>query len=88
MANTRSAKKMIRKIERRTAVNRDRRSRMRSFVRKVEEAIARGDKAAATEAFRQAEPELARAASKGVVHQRLASRKVSRLAQRIKALGA
>jgi len=88
MANTTSAKKMIRKIAKRTAINRSRRSRMRTFVRKVEEAIASGDAAAAAAAFRAAEPEIMRAAQKGVVHKNTASRKVSRLAHRVGALGA
>ena len=88
MANTSSAKKATRKIARRTAVNKNRRSRVRTFVRKVEEALASGDKAAAEAAFAAAQPELARAASKGVLHRNTASRKVSRLAQRLKSLGA
>jgi small subunit ribosomal protein S20 len=88
MANTSSAKKATRKIERRTAVNRVRRSRVRSFVRKVEEALAAGDKAAAETALKSAQPELMRAAGKGVVHKNTASRKVSRLARRVKALTA
>ena len=88
MANTSSAKKATRKIDRRTAINKNRRSRVRTFVRKVEEALASGDKAAAEAAFAAAQPELARAASKGVLHSNTASRKVSRLAQRVKALGA
>ena len=88
MANTPSAKKAIRKIERRTAVNRNRRSRMRTFTRKVEEAIERGEKAAAEAAFRAAQPELMRGAQKGVLHKNTASRKVSRLAKRISALPA
>ena len=86
MANTSSAKKMARKIERRTVVNGARRSRMRTFLRKVEEAIAGGDQAAANQALRTAEPELMRAAQHGIVHKNTASRKVSRLASRIKAL--
>ena len=88
MANTPSAKKAARKIARRTAVNKSRRSRVRGFVRKVEEAIASGDQAAAVAALRAAEPELARAAGKGVLHRNTASRKISRLAHRVKALGA
>ena len=88
MANTVSAKKMTRKIAKRTAINRSRRSRMRTFVRKVEEAIASGDATAAAAAFRAAEPEIMRAAQKGVVHKNTASRKVSRLAHRVDALGA
>jgi len=86
MANTTSAKKMVRKIARRTAVNRDRRSRMRTFIRKVEEAIASGDRAAAAAALRAAQPEIMRAASKGVIHKNTAARKVSRLSGRVKAL--
>ncbi len=88
MANTSSAKKATRKIARRTAVNKNRRSRVRTFVRKVEEALAAGDKGAAEAAFAAAQPELARAATKGVLHRNTASRKVSRLARRVKALGA
>jgi small subunit ribosomal protein S20 len=88
MANTTSAKKATRKNERRTAVNRIRRSRMRTFVKKVEEALLAGDKAAATEAFKMAQPELMRAAQKGVLHHNTASRKVSRLAHAIGRLGA
>jgi small subunit ribosomal protein S20 len=87
MANTTSAKKMIRKIAKRTAINRSRRSRMRTFVRKVEEAIATGDAAAAAAALRAAEPEIMRAARNGVVHKNTASRKVSRLAHRVGSLG-
>ncbi|MBN8993664.1 MAG: 30S ribosomal protein S20 [Rhizobiales bacterium] len=86
MANTTSAKKAARKIAARTEVNRNRRGRVRTYVRKVEEAIASGDKNAATAALQAAEPELMRAASKGVVHKNTASRKVSRLAARVKAL--
>lgn len=86
MANTTSAKKATRKIARRTAVNKARRSRVRGFVRKVEEAIASGDKALAQAAFQAAQPELMRAATKGVLHANTASRKVSRLASRVKAL--
>ena len=88
MANTTSAKKAARKIERRTAINKARRSRVRTFIRKVEEAIASGDKAAAEVALRAAQPELQRAATKGIVHRNTASRKVSRLAQRVKAISA
>jgi small subunit ribosomal protein S20 len=88
MANTTSAKKMVRKIARRTAVNKARRSRVRTFVRKVEEAIAAGDKKAAAEAFKAAQPELHRSVTKGVAHKSTVARKLSRLAQRIKALGA
>ena len=88
MANTASAKKATRKIEARTAVNKSRRSRMRTFIRKVEEAIVAGDHKVALEALRAAEPEISRAAQKGIVHANLAARKVSRLNNRIKALQA
>ncbi len=88
MANTRSAKKAARQAARRTEINKARRSRMRTLVRKVEEAIAGGDKAAAQTALRAAEPELMRAAQKGVAHKNAAARKVSRLSQRVKTLGA
>jgi small subunit ribosomal protein S20 len=88
MANTTSAKKAVRKIAARTEVNRNRRGRVRTYVRKVEEAIASGDQNAAAAALKAAEPELMRAASKGVVHKNTASRKVSRLAARVKALNA
>jgi small subunit ribosomal protein S20 len=88
MANTSSAKKAARKIERRAAVNKNRRSRVRTYVRKVEEALASGDTAAATAAFNAAQPELMRAATKGVMHKNTASRKVSRLAKRLKTLSA
>ena len=86
MANTKSAKKMVRKIATRTAVNTARRSRMRTFVRKVEEAIASGDKSAAAEALRVAQPEIMRASQKGVLHKNTSARKVSRLSARIKAM--
>ncbi len=86
MANTPSAKKATRKIARRTAINGARRSRVRTFLRKVEEAIASGDKAAAIAAFRDAEPEMRRAASKGVFHRNTVSRKISRLSHRVKAI--
>jgi len=88
MANTPSAKKAARKIARRTATNKARRSRMRTYLRQVEEAIASGDQTVASEAFKAAQPEIMRAASKGVMHANTASRKVSRLNARIKALGA
>jgi|EP01032_Pedospumella_encystans_P001599 small subunit ribosomal protein S20 len=86
MANTTSAKKATRKIAARTAVNKARRSRVRGFIRKVEEAIASGDAAVAKNALQAAQPEIQRAASKGVVHANTASRKISRLAARVKAL--
>ena len=88
MANTNSAKKATRKIERRTEVNKARRSRVRTFLRKVEEAIASGDKTAAEAALKAVQPELQRAATKGVVHRNTASRKISRLASRVKAISA
>ena len=88
MANTKSAKKAVRKIERRTVVNRARRSRMRTFLRRVEEALAVGDAKLASEALESAAPELMRAAQHGVVHKNTASRKVSRLTARVKALTA
>ena len=88
MANTVSAKKMTRKIAKRTAINKSRRSRMRTFVRKVEEAIAAGNQTEAAAALRAAEPEMMRAAQKGIVHKNTASRKVSRRASRIKTLSA
>lgn len=88
MANTSSAKKMTRKIAKRTAINRSARSRMRTFMRKVEEAIAGGDRDSAAQALRAAEPEIMRAAQKGIVHRNMASRKVSRLAQRVRTLSA
>ena len=88
MANTPSAKKAARKIVRRTEINKARRSRVRTFIRKVEEAIASGDKTAAEAALKAAQPELQRAATKGVLHRNTASRKVSRLAARVKTIGA
>ena len=88
MANTTSAKKATRKIAARTAVNKSRRSRVRSFIRQVEEAIASGDQAVAAAALKAAQPELMRAATKGVLHSNTASRKVSRLAGRVKAMQA
>ncbi len=86
MANTPSAKKATRKIARRTAVNRSRRSRMRTFMRKVEEAIAAGNAEAAAAALNAAEPIIMRAAQQGIVHKNTASRKVSRLTHRVHAL--
>jgi small subunit ribosomal protein S20 len=88
MANTKSAKKAVRQISRRTAVNKNRRSNMRSYLRKVEDAIASGDKDAAQAALRVAEPVVARTAQLGILHRRAASRKVSRLAKRVGAMGA
>jgi small subunit ribosomal protein S20 len=86
MANTSSAKKRVRRDESRTEVNRARRSRIRTFVKRVESAIAGNDKEAAQAAFVVAEPEIMRGVTKGVLHRNTASRKVSRLAARIKSL--
>ena len=88
MANNPGAKKAIRKIERRTEVNKARRSRLRTFLRKFEEAVATGDAGAAKTAFVEAQSELMRAVSKGVVHKNTGARKVSRLAARLKKLAA
>ena len=86
MANTASARKRIRQTRRRNARNQARKSRIRTFIRKVEAAIAGGDQAAAVAALQVAQPEMQRAASKGVVHQNTVARKLSRLSVRIKAL--
>ncbi|MBT9385837.1 30S ribosomal protein S20 [Pseudooceanicola sp. CBS1P-1] len=86
MANSPQSKKRARQIERRTDVNKARRSRIRTFLRKVEEAIASGDKNAAETALRSAQPELMRGVTKGVVHKNTASRKMSRLSSRVKAI--
>ena len=86
MANTSSAKKAARQTIRRTEVNKARRTRLRSEVRKVEEAIAAGDKDAAATALREAQPVIARSGQLGVVHANNASRKVSRLAKRVKSM--
>lgn len=86
MANSSSAKKRIRQTERRTAVNRARVSRIRTFVRKVEQAIASGDQEAARAAFKTAQPILMSGVNKGVVHRNTVARKLSRLSRRIKAL--
>ncbi len=88
MANTKSAKKAARKIARRTIVNKSRRSRVRNYVRRVEEAIAAGDRDRALVVMKEAEPQIMRAAQKGVLHKNSASRKVSRLVARIAKLGA
>ena len=87
MANTAQSKKRARQTERRYAVNKARRSRIRTFLRKVEEAIASGDKEAAAAALRAAQPELMRGVTKGVVHKNTAARKISRLSSRVKAIG-
>jgi small subunit ribosomal protein S20 len=87
MANTKSAKKAARQIARRTVINKSRRSRLRGAVRKVEEAIASGDRSLALTAMAEAEPAIIRAAQKNIVHRNAARRKVSRLAHRIAKLG-
>lgn len=88
MANTASAKKAVRKIARRTEVNKARRSRIRTFIRKVEEAIAGGDKDAANTALKAAQPEIMRSVTKGVMKKNTAARKVSRLSKSVKNIGA
>lgn len=87
MANSPQAKKRARQTERRTAVNKARRSRIRTFLRTVEEAITSGDAAAAKDALKSAQPELMRGVTKGVMHKNTAARKMSRLSSRVKALG-
>ncbi|ALI55644.1 30S ribosomal protein S20 [Celeribacter marinus] len=86
MANTAQSKKRARQATARTDVNKARRSRIRTFLRNLEEAIASGDKAVAQEALRAAQPELMRGVTKGVMHKNTASRKMSRLAARVKAI--
>ena len=87
MANTAQSNKRARHNETRFAVNKARRSRIRTYLRKVEEAIASGDKDAASAALREAQPELMRGVSRGVFHKNTASRKMSRLSARVKAIG-
>lgn len=87
MANSPQAKKRARQNVRRADVNKARRSRIRTYLRKVEEAIASGDKAAASAALREAQPELMRGVTKGILHKNTAARKMSRLSSRVKALG-
>jgi len=87
MANTPQSKKRARQSENRFAVNKARRSRIRTYLRKVEEALAAGNPDAAKEALRAAQPELARGVTKGVLHKNTAARKMSRLSSRVKALG-
>ncbi len=88
MANTPQSEKRARQNERRYAVNKARRSRIRTFLRKVEEALASGNQEAATEALRAAQPELARGVTKGVLHKNTVARKMSRLSARVKSLTA
>jgi small subunit ribosomal protein S20 len=87
MANTPQSKKRARQSERRYEINKARRSRIRTFLRKVEEAIASGDKDAAATALKAAQPELMRGVTKGVVHKNTAARKMSRLSSRVKSIG-
>lgn len=88
MANTSSAKKATRAMARKTEVNKGRRSRVRTYLRKVEEAIASGSQKDAADALRAVQPEMMRAAQRGIYHKNTASRKISRLASRVKALSA
>jgi small subunit ribosomal protein S20 len=88
MANSPQSEKRARQSERRAAVNKVRRSRIRTFIRKVEEAIASGDKEAAQAALKSAQPELMRGVTKGIMHKNTASRKMSRLASRVNSVGA
>ncbi len=88
MPNTRTAKKAMRQTARRTAINKARKSRVRTFIRKVEQAIAAGDAAAAKDALKAAQPEIMRGAQKRVLHKNAAARKISRLSKRIRALEA
>ena len=86
MPNTKAAKKALRVAQRRTIINRARKSRVRTFIRKVERAIEAGDVNAAKEAFRAAQPEIMKGAQRGIMHRNTAARKISRLHRRIKAL--
>ncbi len=86
MANTPQSKKRARQTERRAVVNKSRRSRIRTFLRKVEEAIESGDRDAASAALRAAQPELMRGVTKGIFHKNTAARKMSRLSARVKAI--
>ena len=88
MANTPQSKKRARQTERKTEVNKARRSRIRTYLRKVEEALASGNADAARDALKAAQPELMRGVTKGVVHKNTASRKISRLSSRVKSLSA
>ncbi len=88
MANTKSAKKAVRKMARQTEVNKSRRSRMRTYVRQVEEAITGGDRKAAQDALRQAQPVVMQAAQRRILHKNTASRRLSRLSARVKAMNA
>lgn len=88
MANTPQSKKRVRRNKRRELINKSRRSRIRTFVKKVEAALETGDKDAASAALAAAEPEIRRGVAKGVLHRNTASRKISRLARRVNATGA
>ncbi len=88
MANSPQAKKRARQNDRRALVNKNRRTRIRTFLRKVEEAIAGGDQSAASAALKAAQPEIMRGVTKGILHKNTASRKISRLSARVKALSA
>ncbi len=88
MANSPQAKKRARQNDRRTLVNKNRRTRIRTFIRKVEEAIAGGDQSVAAEALKAAQPEIQRGVTKGILHKNTAGRKISRLSARVRALGA
>jgi len=86
MANTQQSRKRVRRNDRRGGINQSRRSRMRSFIKRVESALESGDAERAEEAFREAEPEIMRAAAKGAIHKNAASRSVARLARRVNSL--
>ena len=88
MANTPSAKKRVRQVARKTEVNKARRSRIKTFVKKVEESISTGDSDSALAAFKIAQPEIQRGVTKGILHKNTASRKISRLSKRINAITA
>lgn len=87
MANSPQAAKRARQNERRFAINKNRRSRIRTYIRRVEEAIASGDKNAAAKALKEAQPEMMRGVTKGILHKNTVARKMSRLSARVKALG-
>lgn len=87
MANTPQSKKRARQNARRAEINKARRSRIRTYLRRVEEAIASGDQPAAQEALRAAQPEIMRGVGKGILHKNTASRKISRLSSRVKSIG-
>ncbi len=87
MANTQAAKRAVREIARRTEVNKSRRSRVRTFIRRVNEAVAAGDADTAREELRKAQPEIMRGAQKGIMHQNTAARTISRLAARVRKMG-